>query len=110
MTPEGSVLTLSADWDDVTAAAQTGVSKSEMAVLSSEVSDAKQEFRLQTLGGETGFLTVIPLEPPTPDHPGPLQLTARVGLFRNAESEARLLSEVAARLNQLAGRRTAPIP
>jgi hypothetical protein len=108
--PEGSTITIAADWDDVQAAAQTGASKSEMSILSREVTESKAEFRIQTLGGEMGLLTVTPVETPSPDRPGPIALTARVGLFRNQEAEQRLLSEVAARLKQLAGIRTAPIP
>src|SRR5262245_62075010 len=80
-------LTVRGDWDDVDAALEAALSRSEMAILRrSEESPDKLYFELITIRSEPGSLTV------TRDHGAgdqliPIHLEARIGHFGEPASE-----------------------
>jgi hypothetical protein len=104
--PEESFLMLVADWDDVEPAAIVAASRAELAIVGTRAGDQEITFQLRTLEGEPGTLRAVRRSLAAS---GPIHLSANIGLFRELESERRLLQAMAKRLRQLAGVDYAPL-
>lgn len=109
------------DWDDVRAAVEAGARAAEMAVVSSsESNDGRTKtYQLVTvtdepaqvvaqirggasMSGATGWGAA--------GGAGPIELSASVGRFGDAQRERKLLRAIRQRLEQLSGVDSAPLP
>lgn len=111
-TPDGqTTTTLWADWDDVDAALDVGLERSELATTLTTTSDDTRTWELLAVSGTTGHLTIQRLLIDGRDARGceHLRLTATVNSARGPDFAARLLSGTRARLDQLAGVPFAPV-
>jgi hypothetical protein len=102
---------LTADWNDVDAAAERAAYLSEMAFMEAWTNDAGQRVcKLRTIRDETAWLLVERVAAGSPSGESvALKLSARVGVFGNPDSEARLLRNVQSRLRELHGVATCEI-
>lgn len=109
--PEGGVsAVVSGDWKNFYAAAMVSVPRIQAAILSREdPEDGRTVVELTTIRELPGLLTAERLGPPS-DKPQPIRLTAHIGLiFEDRRAEERLITAVAGRLHELAGREYAPL-
>lgn len=91
------------DWDDVEAAVLVGAPKAEAVILDSTLEGNEYIFRLKTVRDEPGRLVARRDAATAGQDPGPIHLSATIGLFGNPEAERRLLRAVRDRLEALAG-------
>lgn len=110
-------LRVTADWNDVDAAAEVAGPRVELAMLSSNESEAKPGIAAEKLfvflaTDDTEIdLTVRQSRPGAGETaPGVLDMTAAARPRRDRAREATLLSAMARRLADLAGKEWAPIP
>lgn len=109
------------DWNDVAAAVDAGARAAEMAVVNSSTSEdgRTRTFALVTATDEPARLTATTKssEAATRGKPwgaaagaGPIELSASVGRFGDADRERKLLRAVRQRLERLSGVDSAPLP
>jgi hypothetical protein len=93
------------DFDDVRAAVEVSVGRSEMAVVRvDESTPGELVFELLTIRDEPSELKARAAEG------GMVELSARIGRFGDERRERRLIGDVVERLRQLHGREVAPLP
>jgi hypothetical protein len=99
------------DWDDLYAAASVSMTPIEAAILGreqGEPGDRRERLTLTTIDDEPGELIAERLDRIS-ESPGPIRLTARIGLFGNPAREERLIRAIGDRLRELAARDWAPL-
>lgn len=103
--------TLTADWNDLDAAADVAVGRAELAIVRTTCPDpCTRRYELTSVRGEPGTLTIT--RPAPCDGPGesiPLTIEAAVGRFGDPQRERTLLSAFTSRLADLHGVEFAPI-
>ena len=102
---------LTADWNDLDAAADVAVGRAQLAIVSTMSPDpCTRRYELTTVRGEPGALTIT--RPPPCEGPGesiPLTIEAAIGRFGDPERERTLLSAFTSRLADLHGVEFAPV-
>jgi hypothetical protein len=112
---DGSREELPADWDDIDAAVMIGASRSEMAVVAANRGPTpgaagdpcERIFKLKTIRDEPAWLRVTRSGDQRSPH---IVMHAKVGRSGDEQREKEFLRHVSARLEELHGRATAPLP
>lgn len=104
-----TVVTVTADWNDVDTSVAVAVGQVEMAVLSVDASDPLvRRYQLRTSTDRGGTL-IAERDEPGEGESVPITLTASIGVAGDDRYQEALLRYVTRRLEQLRGRDVAPI-
>lgn len=112
LTPDGKIR-VTADWDDLWAAAMGGASAYGWIVVSEqERTPTSVKFEMLSVRDRTGWLLAERADPALEfeDHPVPVTLSAQLGLFGDQELESALLMATAHRLEDLIGESFSELP
>lgn len=103
--------TLTADWNDLDAAADVAAGRAQLAILRATSPDpCTRRYELTSVRGEPGALTVTRPHPcDTPGESIPLTIEATLGRFGDPPRERTLLNAFTSRLADLHGVEFAPI-
>ncbi|MCC6678679.1 MAG: hypothetical protein IT436_16220 [Phycisphaerales bacterium] len=102
-------ITVRGDWDDVGPALEVALSRAQMAILTqTENGPDRLRYDLLTIASDPATLTAT-RAPGAGNDLIDIQLEARVGHFGDPQRELDLLTPLAARLRQLAGKDFAPV-
>lgn len=96
------------DWNDVEASLFAVIGSAEMAVLSKTVRPTEQVYELLSVGDEPGFVYAR-RQSNEKDDLIPITLSCSLGFFGDPAGEKAMVSEMAARLKDLAGVGARPI-
>jgi hypothetical protein len=110
--PDRSSRSVRADWDDVEAAVMASTAAGEVAVVTATRQETRWTFDLKTILGERGVM-VVTLEAGSADArdgSALIGVQAHLGRRGDPDRESRLVRAVVERLQELAGRETAPLP